>query len=129
MIFLAYVRTFVNIPTIFHYLAPLIGFTTLFIGIAATIWPEPMSKKFGISASSQAIPYVMSTGIRDVFMGLVVLILFNLQLWEALGLSIICLGIVAFSDFIVVRKYGDKKVSLVHLAACIIVLVYGFWLL
>ena len=65
-----------NLPTIAHHLPLATGFITLLIGIAATAKPKEMSKKFGIAVSGEALPYVMSTGIRDVFMGLVVLILF-----------------------------------------------------
>jgi hypothetical protein len=101
----------------------------LFIGVAATAKPEAMSKKFGITVSGVALPYVMSTGIRDVFIGLIVLILFYLQDWTALGAGHLCIGIVAISDFLVVRKYGDKKTSLIHLGGAVVVFAYGAWLL
>lgn len=65
-----------NLPTIGHYIPFIVGLVTLLIGILAVIKPEQMSKKFGISVSGSALPYVVSTGIRDVFIGLAVLILF-----------------------------------------------------
>ena len=118
-----------NLPTIAHYFPLAIGLLTLLIGILAVLNPEKMSKNFGIAVSGSALPYVVSTGIRDVFMGLIVLILFYLQAWNALGMSHLCLGIVAISDFIVVRKHGDKKASLVHISGAIAVIAYGAWLL
>ncbi len=118
-----------NLPTIGHYFPLIIGFFTLLIGISATAKPEEMSKKFGIAVNGEALPYVVSTGIRDVFIGLIVLILFYLQAWSALGAGHLCIGIVAISDFLVVRKYGDKKASLIHLVGGVVVIAYGAWLL
>lgn len=118
-----------NLPFIVHYFPLVIGLLTLFIGIAATVMPEVMSNKFGIAATGVALPYVMSTGIRDVFIGLIILILFYLQDWTALGAGHLCIGIVAISDFLVVRKYGDKKTSLIHLGGAMFVIAFGVWLL
>ena len=118
-----------NLITIAHYIAPLIGMSTIIIGVFAVLRPQPMAKKFGITAHGAALPYVISTGIRDVFIGLTVLILFYLQEWKALGAINLCIAIVAISDFKVVRKYGDKKTSYVHLAGAVAVIIYGVWLL
>ncbi len=112
-----------------YYIAPIIGLTTLAIGVMAVLRPKPMSKKFGISVDGDALPYVIATGIRDVFMGLTIFILFYLQEWVALGAINLCVGIVAISDFLAVRKHGDKKTSMVHLFGAIAVIVYGAWLL
>lgn len=118
-----------NIQMALYYLAPIIGFLTIFIGIFAALKPEPMSKNFGISVTGPALPYVVSTGIRDVFMGLTILILFYKQDWVVLGFIHLCVGLVAISDFLVVQKHGDKKTSLVHLAGAIAVIGYGIWLI
>lgn len=117
-----------NLPSIFHYLAPIIGFITVLIGIGAVIKPEAMSKNFGISVSGSALPYVVSTGIRDVFMGLVILILCYYQYWSVIGATMICIAVVAVSDFLVVRRHGDKRTSLVHLFGAIVTIGYGAWL-
>jgi hypothetical membrane protein len=118
-----------NLTEAFRYLAPLIGTGTLVIGILAMFRPESMSKKFGISASDKTLPYVKSTGVRDVFIGLTVLILFYLKDWVALGWVNLFIGIVAISDFSVVLRNGDKNTSLVHLFGAILVLAFGSWLL
>lgn len=118
-----------TLSNIGHYFALVIGFATLLIGVAATVKPEKMAEKFGIAASGMALPYVVSTGIRDVFIGLIVLILCYRQAWSVLGASQLCLGIVAISDFLIVRKYGDKKISFTHLGGAVVVISYGIWLL
>jgi hypothetical protein len=114
---------------LFYFIAPLIGLVTLVIGISAVLKPRPMSKEFGIAVDGLALQYVISTGIRDVFMGLAVLILYFQQNWTALGAIHLCLGIVAISDFVVVRRHGNKSKSQVHLFGAIAVIGYGFWLL
>jgi hypothetical protein len=114
---------------LFEYIAPIIGIVSLLIGIAAAAKPEAMSAKFGIAAKGATWPYVVSTGMRDVFMGLTVLILFYLQQWQAQGAIQLCLGVVALSDFWVVSKYGDRRTSFVHLFSAVFVIVYGSWLL
>lgn len=112
-----------------YYIAPVIGLTTILIGTGAFLKPEPMSKNFGIQATGTAAPYVQSVGIRDIFMGFTVLILYFYQLWFAMALIQFCIGLVALSDFIVVKKNGDPKASLVHLAGAIAVIGYGIWLI
>jgi hypothetical protein len=111
------------------YLAPIIGVGALIIGISAVFRPEPMSKEFGITVSGSALPYVVSTGIRDVFIGLTVLILFYLESWLALACINLFIGIVAVSDFLVVRKYGNKKTANAHLFGAVLVTFYGTWLI
>jgi hypothetical protein len=114
---------------IFRFVGFIIGVTVFIIGIAAIFRPQQMSVKFGIPLSGQGLPFVISTGIRDVLIGLVVLALFYNQLWNLLGLTSCFLGMVAISDFLVVRKYGDKKTSIIHAAGAIGVIAYGVWLL
>jgi len=118
-----------NLGDLTYYIAPLIGLSTLAIGISAVLHPLPMAKKFGVPANESAAPYVVSTGIRDVFIGLAVLVLFYSKAWFALGAINLCLGIVAISDFIVVFRHGDRKTSYVHLAGAVFVVTYGLWLL
>ena len=112
-----------------YYIAPAIGLITLLIGSAAVLRPQIMSKNFGIAASGPALPYVVSTGIRDLFIGITILILFRQQDWNSLGLVHLSLGIVAISDFLVVQRHGDKKASLIHLAGAVAVIGYGIFLL
>lgn len=118
-----------TIDDLAHYIAALIGLATFVIGICAVIRPLPMSVKFGISADNATLPYVISTGIRDVFIGLTVLVLFYLQEWGTLGTINLFIGMVALSDFKVVFKFGNRKTSYIHLGGAIAVVIYGIWLL
>lgn len=118
-----------SFSTLLYYLAPIIGFTTLLIGVSAAVKPQAMSSKFGIAATGATLPYVISTGMRDVFMGLTVFILFSLEQWTALGAVNLAIGLVAISDCYIVRKYGDRKNSYVHAAGAVAVIVYGLLLL
>jgi hypothetical protein len=118
-----------NFADALYYLAPIIGIGTIAIGISAVLRPEAMSKKFGIPVTGSALPYVISTGARDIFIGLTILILYYFKLWQALGYINLFTGIVAISDFLVVRKYGHKKTSLTHLFGAVLVVSYGSWLI
>jgi hypothetical protein len=118
-----------TVPSEAHYLSLLIGLSALFIGIAAVLFPQKMSLKFGIAASGPTLPYVVSTGVRDVFMGLVVLVLFFRSDWISLGFVNLFLGIVAVCDCLVVYKHGDRKTARIHAIGFVIVLIYGVWLL
>lgn len=113
---------------VFLYFNLAVGIVAMLIGVGAMVQPQAMSLKFGIAADSKALPYVVSLGIRDIFMGATVLLLFFLSQWFALGLVHIFLGVVAASDFRVVFKNGIKKTSLVHLAGAIVSMIYGVWL-
>jgi hypothetical protein len=117
------------VPSEAHYFSLLVGLGALLIGIAAVLLPQKMSLKFGIAAQGPMLPYVVSTGIRDVFMGLVVLVLFFRGEWIPLGFVNLFLGLVAACDFWVVNKHGDKKVARVHALGFVIVVIYGAWLL
>lgn len=114
---------------IIFYLAPVMGIVAFLIGAAAVIKPDFMSKKFGIAASSEALPYVVSTGIRDVFIGLVIIALFFAEQIQTLSLSILFVSLVALSDFVMVRKHGDRKMSWIHLSGALIAGLYGTFLL
>lgn len=114
-----------NLILLSTYVAPIIGLTTILIGIGAMLKPQQMSGNFGIASTGSANPYIVSVGIRDIFMGLTVLILFFTNSWYELALVMFAIGLVAVSDFVVVRNHGDKKKSLVHLAGAFAVIVYG----
>jgi hypothetical protein len=118
-----------DLVSLSYYIAPVIGMTTIIIGTGAILKPEPMSKNFGITASGTAAPFVQSVGIRDIFMGLTVLILYFNQLWFPMALIQFCIGLVALSDFAVVKNNGDQKASMIHLAGAMAVIGYGVWLL
>jgi len=111
------------------YLAPLIGLATLGIGLLAVAKPQKMSINYGIYANDKALPYVVATGIRDVFMGLMIVALFFLKEWRAIAIAQFLLAIVAIVDFSIVIKSGEKLKALVHLTGALAVSFYGIWIL
>lgn len=118
-----------NLTNPFFYLAPIIGIVALIIGILAVLQPQKMSEKFGIAVTGSALPYVISTGVRDIFIGLTILILFSFKNWSVLGYIHFCIGVVAISDSTVVLKYGNKKVAMVHVFGAILAVAYGLFLI
>ena len=118
-----------NITLIIEYIAPLSGIILALLGLSAMIKPKVMSKQFGIPIEGKSLSYVISTGVRDVFMGLNILILYHQKLWIVLGYVNICLSLVAISDFVVVLKSGNKKASLIHGFGAVAVIFYGLILI
>ena len=103
---------------------------TFGIGATATLAPQLMSKNFGIeSTTDKTLPWVVSVGMRDVFMGLVIVILYSSQLWVEMAWAHFALAVVAISDFIVVYRHGNRLFCLTHLAGAIAVIAYGAILL
>ena len=119
-----------DLISIIHLISPMIGLATIIIGILAIINPKKMSKNFGIDTNDiKTLPYVSSLGVRDIFMGITILILYHNQLWNILGLINLLIGLVAVSDFLFVLKNGDKRISLIHLTGAIIMILCGYILL
>lgn len=118
-----------NTTELVYYFALMVGIGALIVGILAVLLPGTMSKKFGIAVSGAALPYVISTGVRDIFIGLTVLVLFYLQQWFSLGCINICIGVVAVTDFFLVRKHGTMKAALFHLLGAFVVANIGVWLI
>ena len=111
------------------YVAPIIGLTTILIGLGAMLKPESMSGNFGIPATGKAKAWVVSVGVRDIFMGFTVLVLYFNQSWFELAFINLAIGVVALSDFYVVLKDGDRLKSYTHFAGAVAVLFYGAWII
>lgn len=117
-----------NVPTIFHYGSILTGLMLLVIGVAATFWPAPLAKGFGIATSGSGLPYVTATGIRDFSLGLIVFYFFSQAGWQALGAVHMAIAPIALSDFMSVAKRGPKQAAAVHLMGVFWTAGYGAWL-
>ena len=118
-----------NFLTILHHFSPIIALFTLIIGFFAIFKPKPMAKNFGVPVGADAYPFVIATGVRDIFMGTVILILYFLGQWYAIALVSFSLTLVAVSDFVIVQKYGIKKNSWTHFLGALGTLIYGLFLL
>lgn len=112
-----------------QYFSLLIGFGACSIGLLAIAKPQFMSEGFGIKVSGAATSYVVALGIRDLFIGLTVLLLYSYQAWVLIGYTSLMIAMVAFSDFLVVFKNGKKSASFVHLLGLMVALAYGLVLL
>lgn len=110
------------------YFPLLSGVVACLIGLGAILKPELMSKNFGIKAVGAAKHFVVATGVRDVFMGLTVLILFYFQSWMFVGLIHILISLVALSDFLLVYRHGDRKAALTHMAGALGAGAFGLWM-
>ena len=89
------------------------------------IAPIPAAKLYGIPVQADQKSYVLATGVRDLFMGLV----FAVLSWSAnlhlVGLVCFCLVPVAAVDFLLVRRFGRPHAFWVHLLGTIGLLVVG----
>ena len=104
----------------------IIGLGVSFIGLLAISAPRFMSKNFGIPLDDKkALSYIVSLGIRDIFIGLTVFYLFFEKAWMTIAFVHFFISIVALSDFIVVMKHGDKNSYITHLTGLVISLLYG----
>ncbi|MBY0316737.1 MAG: DUF4267 domain-containing protein [Bdellovibrionales bacterium] len=109
------------------YFPLLSGVVACLIGIGAIIKPELMSTNFGIKAVGAAKHFVVATGVRDVFMGLTVLLLFYFQSWMFVGLIHILIALVALSDFLIVFNYGERKAAVTHMLGALGAGAFGLW--
>ncbi|NQY99812.1 MAG: DUF4267 domain-containing protein [Bdellovibrionales bacterium] len=95
--------------------APFMAAGAFFIGTIATLRPTWMSVNFGIPTQWPNSGLIVGLGIRDLFMGAVILHAWYNQDWSALSLWSACLAVVAVGDFAIVYKAGNTKASLTHL--------------
>ena len=106
-----------------------IGVVATLIGSVAMLAPRFMSEKFGIAVEGQATSYVVALGVRDVFIRVLFLILFQSSLWTEAGWLSLALAGVAISDFAVVWKSGEKLTSATHLLGAVFLIPYGLAML
>lgn len=118
-----------NLLTLLHHFAAIIALFTLIIGIFAAAKPKAMAKNFGVPVPPEAYPFVIATGLRDIYIGLGIFVLYFLNLWFAIAITCLCLGLLALGDFVIVRKYGVKKVSWAHFLGATGAFIYGSFLL
>ncbi len=118
-----------NILNLLQYVALITGVLAVLLGTVALILPTKMSEGFGIPVSGIASAYVSSLGVRDIFIGFVMLMLYFNEAWKMIAYTSFMISAVALIDFIVVYKNGSKKTSLTHLIGVIIFVIYGFLIL
>jgi predicted exporter len=106
----------------------LTGALLVFIGTRFFIDPRNAETGFGIHVSTtNDFSFHYIKGIRDLFSGLIILILLFAKEWRALGLLMLTATIVPSVDYAIVwNTPGHLTVSLfAHLTAIILALVLG----
>ncbi|MBC7420591.1 MAG: DUF4267 domain-containing protein [Bdellovibrio sp.] len=114
-----------SLQQILSFIPAMAGLVALIIGLLAVITPAKASKGFGIEASGPALHYVVATGVRDIFIGLIMLVLYWHGDTKIIGACFICIAVVAIADFTLTFKHGSKKQSVVHAAGAIFSIIYG----
>lgn len=102
------------------------GVVATLIGCLAALAPKKMSEGFGIPADDQGKHYVFALGARDIFVGIVVLVLWWQAQWQSLGYVCFAIAFVALCDFYIVFKNGVKKAAVTHLLGFVASFVFAF---
>lgn len=118
-----------DLQQIIYWIPAITGAFALIIGLLAVVSPQKASQSFGIEVHGLALPYVMATGVRDIYIGLVTLILFRFGNTQLLGANFICIAVIAIADFILTFKVGSRRHSVVHIAGAVFSLIFGIILL
>ncbi|WP_089812514.1 DUF4267 domain-containing protein [Chitinophaga sp. YR627] len=111
------------------WLAAITGIGIIFIGARFFFVPVSAEHAFGIhvTADNHAFHYIK--GIRDIFSGIIVLLLLLTKEYRALGLMMLAVVIIPLTDFMIVyQQPAYEPAKLVpHLIAVIIALVLGIY--
>ena len=112
----------------------LMGFAILgiiFIGVRFLVAPETGEIGYGVNVSDSGnYAFHQAKGIRDVFMGLVFLLLVIYRQKHILGLGLIIGSIVPFADmWIVLSQNGGLAGAWIHIAAIIFCFSLGITLI
>lgn len=103
----------------------------IFIGLRFLIAPEAGEIGYGVNVSDSGnYAFHQAKGIRDVFMGLVFLLLVIYRQKHILGLGLIVGSIVPFTDmWIVLSQNGGLAGAWIHIAAVIFCFSLGIALI
>jgi len=110
--------------------APLIAVGAVVIGIAAIMLPAKASKAFGLETQDEKTKaYVRALGARDIFIGLVIFVLYWHNEQKLLGWTCLFTTIVAATDFYITNTKGSRLLSLAHLSGVVLFAIYGIALI
>ncbi len=109
----------------------LTGLGLLFIGGRFLISPSVAELGYGIHVTTGDYSFHYIKGIRDIFSGLLIIVLLLAKEYRALGFTLLCATVVPASDFLIVMSHIDYEVSKLypHITAVIICIVFGFYYL
>ncbi len=106
--------------------APIIASGLLLVGLTAMTFPKWAAGMFGVKASTEGLPYVMAAGVRDVFIGLALLLIWQTGDHRLLAKAMVATAIVSLMDTYLVFKYGMRRQMALHILGTVAVVVYGF---
>lgn len=109
--------------------AAVIGGSLIGIGLSAMVFPKWAATMFGINAPGTGLHYVTAAGVRDVFIGHVILLVWWAGYRGLLGNIIMSTAVISTTDVYLTYKYGTKSRVLIHAFGTVAVLVYGYLLL
>ena len=117
--------------TLSFYMVLLTGLLLLFIGVRFIISPQVAELAYGIHIHTDDFSFHYIKGIRDIFSGLLVIILLFAKEYRALGFALLCATIIPAGDFCIVLSHPDFEVSKLypHISAIIICIVFGIYYL
>lgn len=104
------------------YFSLVIAFTVFAIGAFAVVRPKPASRLFGVPSDS---PYVIAAGARDIFIGLVLFLVFMHFHFHLLGEVCVACAVVPFFDFLITVRAGARREAAMHASGFIAMIVYG----
>ena len=117
--------------TFSFYIVLLTGLLLLFIGARFLLSPQTAELAYGIHIHTGDFSFHYIKGIRDIFSGLLVIVLLLAKEYRALGLALLCATIVPAGDFFIVLSHADFEVNKLypHISAIIICVVFGVYYL
>lgn len=110
---------------VIRFIPLVMGIVAALVGLGAVFFPEKSSAGFGVKVLAENSVYVRTTGIRDVFIGLIFLYLFQSGDTQGLCLASLATALVSFADFFITLKFGNSKAWAVHLAATVFLIGYA----
>jgi hypothetical protein len=115
-----------------NYTTILTGLLLVFIGSRFLLTPLEAEAGFGIHVPVNGIySFHYIKGIRDLSVGLLLVLLCLAKEWRSLGLTMLCIMMVPLTDFLIVFTSPGHRTSSIfpHLIAVVITLVLGFYYL
>ena len=106
-----------------------IGVAAIAIGAFAMLLPRRAAAVFGIAAAGSALAFVRSMGARDVFIGVLLLLVWRSGEARLLGGLYLTTALISGTDFLVVFANGSRRVALTHGVGCLAGVVLGLWFL
>jgi uncharacterized membrane protein len=114
-----------TVKNICNFLVALTGLGLLFIGARFFISPGVAEHQYGIDISTGDLSFHYIKGIRDIFSGIILLVLLFAREYRALGLILLCAVIIPATDFCIVYMHQGFDVAKLSAHFCAIAIAVG----